>query len=282
MREDALIVSSKGWRLDPALIVDLMITGDHSAEAACLQSVTITPGMCSVVFGDPATGASIASATVAMGSPADVPLSPLVDGVGGFVSFGPALLSGRYQTMPAGMHIFGGETLIESRCVLFTGPMPVSGLVSPAGGDVLRGEIVISLGQELLASIVRSTDEGGDELDQVTLSLRDPAAFLSPCEEKTTSCGCNGTPISTINGVPGNTNGIITLEIEDENGSIYLLGPHTISLLFAAARGGLCQKEEEPDDYGRIKGLSGQYSDDARPTTPYNSPEDTTFPIPIL
>ena len=279
VREDAPVVSLKGWELDPSLIVDLMIVGDHAPTDVCLQSITVTPSICSVVLGDATTGESLASATAVIGSELDVDLIPLIDGIGGSLSFGKGLMPDRYLEVPRGIHEFGAETLIESRCVLLCGAMPVSGLVSPSGESIIRGDIVVSLGQSLDAQIVRS-EQDGDPFDQVTLSLKNLSDFISPCEEKSSPCECAGVPISTINGVPGNESGIITIEIEDENGSIYLVGPHVIALLLTAVQNSLCQELEEPDVWGRIKGASGQYSDDVLPITPYNSPEDTTFPLP--
>jgi hypothetical protein len=274
------MLSNKGWHLDPALITDLMIVGDHAPNEVCVQSITITPFICSVVLGDASTGESLASVTVVAGENLDTPLTPLVDGIGGFVSFGSGLMPEKYSQAPRGMHIFGKKTLVESRCVLFSGPMPVTGIVTPGDEGVVRGDVVFALGQNMAATVIHS-EQDGDPLDQVTLYLKNPLSFVSPCEEKVSPCECSSTPIGSINGVRGNTNGVVFIEIEDADGSLYLLGQHTIALLLAASKGDLCQEIEEPDEYGRIKGPSGLYSDDLPPITPYNSPDDTTFPLPI-
>jgi hypothetical protein len=169
---------------------------------------------------------------------------------------------------------------MESRCVLLSGPMPVRGIVNPAGG-VFRGDIKIN-SSDALEVVVTNGEEDGIPVKYVTLSLTDPSAFLSPCEEKTSVCGCRSAPVRTINGVPGNESSIITIEIEDANGSIHLLGTSILSFLLTRQVGTFCNKAEEPDQYGRIKGGSASYEDDRPPVTEYKNPGDNTFPEPVI
>lgn len=281
LREDSVVTAANtGWKLPPSLIADLMISGDHAASAVCLQSVTITQSICSIVVGDSATGQSLAVASTTKGTMGDVPLQPLTDGVAGFMSFGSAMLDEFYRRLPRGFHSFEAGALMESRCVLLSGPMPVTGIVGPVG-SVFRGDIKINHSGALLATI-SNDEENGTPVQRVTLSLANPLSMLSPCEEKTSVCGCSSAPIRTINGVPGNESSIITIEIEDKDGSIYLLGTNTLSFLLTRPGGTFCLKAEEPDLYGRIKKGSDSYEDDDVPVTAYKSPGDLTFPTPTL
>ena len=281
LREDSVLVATNtGWRLPNSLIADLMVSGDHAASTLCLQSVTITPSICSIVVGDPVTGQSLAVASITRGTTGDVPLQSLVDGVEGFVSFGASMLDEFYPQMARGFHLFGAGAPIESRCVLLSGPMPVTGIVNPAGGT-FRGDVKINHSGSLLVTI-DIDEEDGVPVQRVTMALADPASMLSPCEEKTSTCGCSSVPIRTINGVPGNESSIIFIEIEDENGNIYLLGTSTLSFLLTRPAGTFCLKAEEPDPYGRIKGGSDSYDDDQPPKTSYKNPDDLTFPQPVI
>lgn len=281
VREDSNSVSDRGWKLPDSLVADIMISGDHQAERVCIQSVTIGSRLVSVVIGDPDSGDSLAVATAMRGAPVDVALTPIAAGVGGFISFGDALLSGGLDTAPTGIHHFASRAIIESRCSLLSGPMPVTGMVIDGVPLPVRGNVPVSKNQAVKFT-VQEVEVDGEIVTQVTIGLTSPSDFLSPCEEKTTTCGCRSVPVATINGVSPDENGVIYLELQDENGSITQLGSSTLALLIAMTRDTICSKQEEPDEYGRIKGGGQEYSNDSTPLTEYKSDEDTTFPSPLL
>lgn len=277
--EDANAVSNLGWALDPALITDIIIVGDRSGGVACVQSVLVTPGACSVVIGDQESGESLCVASVPSGFVGAVSLVPVGDGIAGSISFGPAMLLERHSTIPRGLHRFDGAT-IEARCVVFHGAMPVTSLSVPYGVKN-RGDVLIEPGDGLTI-VAEIGEDDGDPETRFIFSLKNPSGFLSPCEEKSTPCGCLGVPIKTINGVPGNDDGIIFIEIEDANGAVSLLSSNTLSLLIARPADSFCSKAEEPDVYGRIKSPSGDFSLDDKPETDYQQEGDVTFPTPAI
>lgn len=283
VQEGARVIADSGWTLDPALIVDVSIMGDSAFSSICLQSVTITKSLCSVVFADPVSGTALASASVLIGTDLPMvqkPLLPLIDGIGGHISFGPAILAERYFGLPRGFHLFGQFAVLESRCFLMTGEFPVSGL-DVRGLGIVHGDVNIESGDALAVAISEDSLDG-DPLQVATLSLKNPSQFLSPCEEKTTPCDCLNTPVRMINNIPGDSNGIIFIEIEDVNGNIYALDASTLAFLISRTGSDLCRRPKMPDEYGRLPDSSGAYDKDALPATTYKNPLDTTFPEPPL
>lgn len=285
VREGSNIIAiNSGWTLIPSLLVDVDVFADMPGDfVLCLQSVTITRSICSITIGNASSGQSLGYASFVVGvhKPySQIKMEPLADGVSGFVSFGPAMLAEEYSKMPTGIHTFETSALLESRCGISIGSFPIK-TIGARGLDGMSGEVSITLDDAVSVSVSEGEDDG-DPISLVSLSLKKPSDFLSPCEEKTTQCDCDSIPIETINGVSGDVEGKITIEIEDESGNLYLIGSHT--LLFEIIRTGrsLCSKADVPDSYGRLLGPSGSYDDDLPPTNEYKNPADTTFPLPVI
>lgn len=278
------IAENSGWKLDPALIVDVSFFSDTEGDVTlCIQSVTITAAICSIIIGDSVSGKSFGYASFIVG--VDKPLSskkiePLVDGVGGFISIGTAILKENYSSLPLGFHSFGNKAPLETRCGISMGEFPVKSL-SALAAPPISGAINLVFGDALVASVSEGSDDG-DELIFINLSLLKPSNFLSPCETKTTPCDCDTVPIRTINGIAGDSEGIIYIEIEDEFGNIYLLNQNTLSFLITRTGSQLCFRQPVPDIYGRLPGPSDDYSSDAPPVNAYSNPLDTTFPSPVI
>jgi hypothetical protein len=283
IREGSIVVAQSGWSLDPALIVDAKMVADLPGETTfCLHSVTITPLMCSAVIGDAVTGESLGYAVFTQG--VDSVMIPtrihsVIDGFAGFITFGPALFQENYGNLPRGIHQFGSSTLLETRCGISLGTFPVRSVSS--GGTAASGKINVVTGNSLITSISKGEDDG-DQVDIVQLSLVDPVKFLSPCEGRTSPCECRSMPINSINGVVGDESGLITIELEDENGNVFLLGKSRLQLSMIRSAQSLCSKVRVPDQHGRLPGPSGDYSGDAKPVAIYKNPQDTTFPDPAL
>lgn len=284
VREGAIVVSSSsGWSLAPGLIVDAKFTSDLSEGTSFfLHSVTVSPRICSIVIGDSTTGDSLGCAAFVRGVNGvamPIPIRPVVDGFAGFVTFGPAMLDEMFDSIPKGMHMFGPDTLFEARCGISIGSMPVRSLATPSGSA--GGSITVVTNDSLFLSVSRGEDDG-DPVDMIQLSLVDPVKFLSPCEGKTSPCECRSIPISSVNGVAGDADGVITLELEDENGNIYLLGKSSLQVSILRSAQALCSKVKTPDQYGRLPGPSGSYDSDAKPVSSYKNPKDKTFPEPVI
>jgi hypothetical protein len=283
VREGAqVIASNSGWKLDPSLIVDVSIFSDLPGDPLfCIQSVTVTRAICSVVIGNAVDGRSLGFTSFTLGSSLlSAKITPFVDGVSGFVCCGPAMLAENYKMIPTGIHDFGSAAILESRCGISIGNFPIKSIRS-AGGAPLYRDVTIETGSSLL--IDESAEEGDDGLvTRLTLSLEKPASFLSPCEEPLSICDCPSVPIQTINGISGNEDGIIFIEIQDENGSIYLLDQNTLSFLITGSGIQLCSRTPVPDEYGRLPDASGLYDKDLPPSSDYQNPQDLNFPLPVI
>lgn len=279
-----IIASNSGWSLDPSLIVDASIFSDIPGDVRfCLQSVTVTKAICSVVIGDAVSGSSLGYVNFVSGADnpfSQKPLVPFGEGFSGFISFGPAVLPENYTRLPQGIHEFGNTALLEARCGMSIGPFPVK-TMRVSGFEEIRDNVIFQHGDALKFTLSDGEHEG-DPMKLILLSLVNPSQFLSPCENKTTPCECKSPPISFINGVGGDEDGRVTIELVDENGNIFLLGQSTLQFSIVQTAEELCSRQLVPDQYGRLPGPSGNYAEDLPPINGYKNPSDTTFPLPVI
>lgn len=279
-----IIASNSGWSLDPALIVDASVFSDIPGDVQfCLQSVTVTRTICSVVIGDAVSGNSLGYARFISGTDkpfSQKPIIPFDEGFSGFISFGPAVLPRSYPNLPQGIHEFGNAAPLEARCGMSMGPFPIK-TMRVSGFEEIQNNVIFQSGDALRFSLSDGEHEG-DPMKLILFYLANPSMFLSPCENKTTPCECKSPPISLINGVGGDEEGKITIELVDENGNIFLLGQSTLQFSIVQTAEELCSKQPVPDRYGRLPGPSGIYEEDLPPTNGYKNPNDTTFPLPVI
>ena len=206
-------VSDQGWELPTGLIVDLFCA--VPAHSIGLKQVFITESLLTVVFVDLSTGVSIASASILVSKLDEYKTSqllPLVDGVAGTITFGPSAQPDCFPLLPRGMHFFPNIP-VESRCVIATSVFPVLGIGSMAG-PTLNGEVELNPGSGLILNYVEAVDSNNDPLQQVTLSLGNPADFIGPCAAPVDGFQCSPPPILKINDVTGDANGNITVEFD--------------------------------------------------------------------
>lgn len=286
IKEDAPVVAlNTGWTLPNFLLADASLVVPEAEQGLYVSAVTISSRIISVIIASVKTGASLALATTTQGIDAPyarVAVQPLTEGVSGYVSFGSALSEETFAILQKapGMHVFHPGVLLEAKAYLETGLFPVRSL-SLVGMSKIHGETILDASSALEIAVSEGEDNG-DPLTFLTLNLTDPTRFLSPCEVSTTPCECPQMPIHSINGVTGDEDGRITIEIVDENGKIYLLGPETLSLSITRTGIELCSRPVMPDEHGRLPSQSGDFTQDAKPETSYKNPADSTFPNPLL
>lgn len=286
LREDApRLALNTSWELNNRILADVFVVAPELEDGVYVSSVTVTRRIISVTFSstkdDRALGC--ASAIYGVDEPfARKPLQALEPGVSGTVTFGTILAADFFEDpgLVTGMHLFPSTSLLEARACLSTGPFPVQGL-SINGLPKLNGSVELQTNDQLF---ITRTDgvEGGEPVTYLTLDLVNPASFLSPCEVPTSPCQCSKIPIQNINGVVGDENGAITIEIVDENGAITLLGTSLLNFRMLRTGNVVCERPPMPDEYGRLPDGTGNYAWDTKPITDYTNPLDESFPNPII
>lgn len=280
------VATNTGWTLPNFLLADISLIVPEAEHGLYVSAVTITPRIISIIIASVLTGKSVALATSTRDiSPVyeRVEVRPLADGVSGTVTFGSALEDENFAQLQQhqGLHSFDIGVKLETKAYLDTGLFPVRSL-SIFNAPQISGSVSLKAGERLTidASV---GDDNGDPLTFLVLNLVDPTAFLSPCESGTTPCECPVTPIYTINGVTGDVDHRITIEIVDEDGNVYLLAPGILSFTIIKDGTTLCERPVMPDAYGRLPNSAGAYFEDAPPPlTSYQAPGDTTFPLPTI
>lgn len=286
LREDASRLSlNTQWTLPDFFLADASLTVPEADPGIYLGAVMISNKILTVVLASIATGASIAYASVVQGvnnSLDKVAVTPLIPGVSGYLTFGTALDPENFALLQQhqGQHVFATGLILEARCILDTGIFPVTSMAALAAKKI-TGVVSIDGTDELLIGLGAGEDQG-DPVAFLTLSLKNPSRFLSPCEHPMTVCDCPEMPILTINGVAPDQNGTITIEVVDQNGNVYLVDPSVLNFLITRSGIELCNRPKMPDQYGRLPDGTGQYSGDLPPATPYRNPGDTGFPNPLL
>ncbi len=258
-------MSDTGWMIPDDLLVDLSIVGPGLDSGVYLASVTITPKIISIAIASCATGKTLGTAYAIQGiTPAfsSVSLTPFIEGVKGFVVFGSILNDDRFaeESQRQGRNAFSSDTQFERRTFLSLGDAPVRSLTAHYA-DPLFGIVTLASSDTLQISVGEG-DDSGDPVSIILLSLAKPLEFLSPCENPTTTCECQQTPISTINGVQADDNGNITIEIEDNSGQVTPVGTGILDFLITRTGSSMCSKPAMPDIQGRLPGTTGDYTTD--------------------
>jgi hypothetical protein len=221
-------VSDAGTRLPGNVISDLNLRypstlGSHVFVAAC----TVNPQLVTVVLlGSSSATAAVdvtPIASVSLRQPVDVhrpyALSPLAEGVGGWVVFGNGI-AGSYQ----GRFASPSQTRISPRAARAYAPLPVvdfgklgntqalTGLVSlVAGNDLEIVKATRSVNEQDISVIVIRLSEGGNLA--VARNLYD--VYRGPCGTRPESDTCGDpAPIEFLNTVPPDKQGNINIEFQ--------------------------------------------------------------------
>jgi len=263
---------SSGDPLPPNVIADATLVIALAPGAVEISSVSVVAQSVTVEFSS--NGMSIGVAKAVMGRDLEgdqIPILSSRDLVSGWVIFGSILSAdpGALFSM-AGIHQMSG-IFLESRCLVFCGPPPISS-VSAWDGDQteLSGDVsIIPSG-----SLTVEASTGDYESFALSIGLVDPASFLPDCVPPVLggNCGCPGA-IKFINGVSGNpeTGNLRLVVISPPGAPAGSIWAHparnAVSILVTTPRKFLCiESPIVPDQFGR---LGPQFDSDCPPTRNY-------------
>ena len=284
IREDGKAVSlNTQWTLPDFLVADCLATVSSAPLGLYLSGVHVTRSILTLFLADVATGRTLGSATALLGvnsSMESLPIVPMGSDLSGSIILGTALDPDRFAQLPPGLHLFPPSARLEDHCLIETGLFPVRSLRARNGAP-LNGLVQLEKGSGLKIDVSTGVDSG-DPVRLLTLSLVNPQEFISPCETRATPCQCSGIPVMSINGVLPDSDGIITIVIDDPSGEIDLSGLSALNLLITRTGLSLCSKPLMPDPYGRLPDPSGSYTKDKPPIAAYQNPSDVNFPTPVI
>ena len=209
LSEMASHVADNGAILPDDVIVDLGLTVDPRYTDVRVSSVRITPRLVTV-------GISSASAGLLVGTFVRDAVQPytayaltgVVDNVSGWVVFGThrAVTTEDYRfATPA-------QSAIEVRAIRNIEALPVSGICKAGGNPeaVLRGVVRLRGG----AGVTVVKDPFEPQAVLVSLTPDIIHNIISPCNFPATRNICKNAPIRTINGVPCDSDGNLTVRFE--------------------------------------------------------------------
>lgn len=195
---------------------------------AFLQSVTVSPGIVTILIGagsaetdNNTTTLAAVTITKPIQLSKNYPIHALVDGVAGWFVFGAGVdsnFTGRYTT-PL-------QTLIAPRNAHAYAALPVTSIKKIGALNKLAGLVNIELAEPLVASLKNLTINGTEQ-PALVFSLNAINAdvtynpleyFRGQCAERPESGTCPAPPIETINGITPDCAGNIQLDVTDNSG----------------------------------------------------------------
>lgn len=202
---------------------------DEYGTVGAVSSVTLSPSLLSVAFvaHDPDNDVSTLIATLIIDRPGtpykSVEVKPLKSGVGGWAS------AGNIPQAPSGVRTWhfsdvSNSTLLPRLAQAYT-PYPVTSLGKDGLARALRGQVKLIAGSNLeIVEGYRYIDGKytrcvvfGLDSDQLP-SLYD--YFAGPCGKRPESRNCDRAILRTINGVGPDGDGVLTVEVNDDNNVI--------------------------------------------------------------
>lgn len=225
-----------GKALHEDILVDCHIRFPETlGQYLFVQGITIAPQLVTVVFGAAADLNDAAPVTVAAISlPRNTPqnvnhaITPLADGVAGWVVLGPGLdeeFTGRYST-PL-------QTLISPRCARPYRPLPIPSLGKLNLASSLQGIVTLSGQSPVTATYIPATDAqaltvDGRPINAIIFKLEGEMQgfnplkeFLGPCGQRPESGTCPKPPIATINGISPDCTGNINLVFDGFSTAVF-------------------------------------------------------------
>jgi hypothetical protein len=200
-----------------------------------VQGVTVAPSLVTVVFGiaadlndtEPVTVAAVSLPRTAAQN-VNHAITPLADGVAGWVVLGPGLdeeFAGRYST-PI-------QTLVSPRCARPYRPLPIPSLGKLNLATSLQGIITLSAQAPVTATYIPATDAqaltvDGAPINAILFKLEGELQgfnplreFLGPCGQRPESGTCPKPPIATINGISPDCDGNINLVFDGFDTAVF-------------------------------------------------------------
>lgn len=205
MRSYPLRENCRQTELPTDVIVDLMTTVPASQSSVFVSSVVITPALVSVALATAAGG--VFAVTIAQPVKAYRPyaLAPLIPMASGHIVFGSGV----------------------SRPLRFTSTSQERSAVDSRTLHVIDSNVVMSIGRHLspdelkLKGVVKLlagdnvTIRFADGRLKIGLTDLNRMLFVGPCDRQAIADNCGGPPIRTINGVQPDSQGTITLEVNN-------------------------------------------------------------------
>jgi len=193
-----------------------------------VQGITVSPGLVTLVFGAAASLTDAAPVTIAAVSlprstPQNVnhPITPLADGVAGWVALGHGLdeeFVGRYSS-PI-------QTLISQRCARPYRPLPIPSLGKLDLSTSLQGIVTFLSQPPVTTTYIPKTSEqalrvNSTPVNAIVFKLEDEVqganplrTLLGPCNQRPESGTCPKPPIETINGLTPDCAGNINITFD--------------------------------------------------------------------
>lgn len=216
-------VDDSGAVLRDSILVDCHIRFPSTlGQYLFVQGITVAPQLITVVFGavddlEDASPVTVAAVSLPRATAQSInhPITPLAEGVAGWVVFGGGLAEefvGRYSA-PL-------QTLLAPRCARPYRPLPVPTLGKLSLAASLQGEITLAAGPPVTAqeeTVYVDSEPVQAIVFRLEETVDDPnplKTFLGPCAQRPESGTCLKPPIETLNGVPPDCNGNINIVIE--------------------------------------------------------------------
>ena len=194
-----------GANLLTGILCDLSVAGPvNLLTGAYLSMLVLTPDMLSISIASPAGGLVVGTWPRPVTPYEPYALEPVAGGTTGYAVFGMLAAD-----LPTGRYMFSGPTQsgLDQRALRMLEAASV-GSVARYGSAAtkLKGIVQLQISQNLTWRY-----EGG----VIKLGLVDKVQsdFVGPCDKSGVLDQCGLPPLRTMNGVQGDVNGVITLEV---------------------------------------------------------------------
>jgi hypothetical protein len=223
LAEYATGIANSGAAMPFGLVCDLVVTGPVNllynagtqAAGAYVSMLTITPVMVSISIASHMGGLVAGSWKRPITPYQPMALQPVATGVSGYVVFG--MMS---EDLQSARYLFSGpgQSALDMKSMRMLEPAAVTSVCrygSPA--QKLVGTVKLEFSPDLVWNYQPPgiDPDYPDGIIQVGLAANKQSAYVGPCDKTGILDQCGIPPIRTINGVQGDSNGIITIEVRN-------------------------------------------------------------------
>lgn len=190
------------------LVVDLTVSGPSEyVEGAYLSSIVVRGNIISLSIAGPSGGLLVYTA-VDPSPHAPHGMTPVRDGIGGYVSFGVGMSSGAVDVDKRDMS--SDPIMLDPGCLRFLDGQVVESLgkLGVRDEDSLRGVVNLAVSQNM-------TIAHADNVVTIGLQEDSRSDFVSKCDRDAVFDECGRPPIRQISGVSPDENGKILLEFQN-------------------------------------------------------------------
>jgi len=207
LREDSAATPVSGEFPPDGLVCDLSMTVPVAyRDIVCLRQFSVTDRLVSISLATAGTNVGLAVGSWPRPVEPYKPytLTSIAAGVSGYVVFGIAAAD---MAATAGLFSPADPLLLDQRAVLPVESAQVTKFSKYGGSSAyLTGLVRLLAGDNIMISASGSV---------ISIGLVPGARtdLVGPCDQHGAFDGCGGVPMRSINGVPGDVNGKITLEV---------------------------------------------------------------------